>query len=409
MRRLLFLLPVLPVLWFATVPEVTVLPETISFSSVSDSASLQGHCREAATGPVENAVWSWTSRNPTVVSVAGSRSAVTLIPGQDGSAYVVGTCEGDSDSSLVTVSSAIPLATCFDAGAATITHTGLFAVNEVWDRRNHLDPNQIIDATNATWRKNAPEGGVANDMVRFGPGPGNCLHGGKVLGLWDKNTEPWGTYHSSNAFVVDGPDAIVEDVFCENFGDCVKMMGAIALPENWTVRRVYGKDLFDDCIENDWQRSGTIEDVLFEGCFTFLATRDRVNFPQTEHYDTITINKAIVWHRDIPSGGDAGRFWKIDIAEAVGGLYSPKIRITNSIVRMGDGNSDSRYCLNEAGIVIHSENNILVWTGTGDFGPCGPAPAGWTVLTGTEGTDFWDAAVTQWKADHPDVMTMGAD
>ena len=291
-------------------------------------------------------------------------------------------------------------ANCFNQGPATITLTGIKPVNEVWDKRNALPAGSRINARGATWRKDAPAGGVANDMVRFGPGPNNCLHGGRVIGLWDKNTEAWETYHSSNAFVADGPNAVIEDVYAENFGDVVKFMGNVAIPDNWTVRRVHGKDIFDDCIENDWQTSGLIEDVLFEGCFTFVASRERLSFPSNGTNNTIRINKAIVWHKGIPSdGGNAGRFWKIDIVHDP--VRSPKHIIINSIVRMDPGQEASRYCLNERNIVVQSTNNVLVWTGSDPFGPCGPAPAGWEVKTGQAGLDFWNAKVAEWKAGHP--------
>jgi hypothetical protein len=414
--------PVLPSVAVDGVESVTVTPDTI-FLNVGDTGTAT--CTPRTGSRTLTNACTWVSRTPATASVPASGQTVKITALRLGNTWVDAKLKSKRDSLRVIVRSVQPppppppdtaaqpdttpappaaAATCFDSGAATITLTGLQPVNELWDRRNHLPAGSRIDARGATWRKDA---GVGDDIVRFGPGPNNCFHGGQVIGLWDKATTDWEVYHGNNGFTADGPRPIIEDVYVENYGDATKFMGANFTPSDWTVRRVWGKDIFDDFVENDWQQSGTIEDVLCEGCFTFLATRDRVAFPQAEHYDTITVDRAIIWHKGLATTGEAGRFWKIDIDPNVGGLWSPVIRATNNVVRMDPGQDASRYCLDESNIVRYSVNNTLLWTGPAPFvypASCGGTMDGWNISTyGAAAVTAWNAAAAQWKAAHPSV------
>jgi hypothetical protein len=282
------------------------------------------------------------------------------------------------------------VATCFDGGPATITVSGTFPVNATYDERNDIPSGARIDARTASWSKNDRDGDY---MVRIGTGSNICWHGGSIRGLWDGATEPWETYHSSNGFTGDGANLIFENIRVENYGDGAKFMERAS---NWTVRRAHFIDIHDDCVETDFMESGTIEDVLFEGCYYFLATRPRSSVVGVVdgRDNTIRVNNAIVWLKAVEYGydgdrNDLGGFLKIDTYHNP--PWGPWHEITNTIVMVDRG-----VRLNPGGVVTKSENNILVYIGPGDFPST--VPPGWTV---TKDRSVYDNAVAAWKAAHP--------
>lgn len=94
---------------FRFTPVVTVQPHAIALSGSSARATLQGHVREPLTGPVAGATWTWTVRNTSVLDdISSTKSAVTLVPDDNGSTYVVGDVGGAKDSALITVTGISP-------------------------------------------------------------------------------------------------------------------------------------------------------------------------------------------------------------------------------------------------------------------------------------------------------------
>jgi hypothetical protein len=115
----------------------------------------------------------------------------------------------------------------------------------------------------------------------------------------------------------------------------------------------------------------------------------------------ITVDRAVVWmkptlttYNGVPNS--TGAVFKVDNAT---NSVSPRMRLRNIVLRVDVDPSVGNPCLNPYNLVIESVDNVVVWTGSGDY-PCLPLPQGWT-LTRDQGV--WDQAVADWKARHPEV------
>jgi Calcineurin-like phosphoesterase len=368
-------------------PESTTLPlggtaQFVAYGRLSNGDSTAVNATWTATGGTIT-----SSGRYTVGSTVGSYRVVAAATGMADTAAVSAVAP---DSPPVPPAPPSGVASCFDAGPPTATVSGRFPVNQTYERGSSTPSGARIDASAGFWSKNATNGDY---MVRVGTGSNICWSGGQILGLWDQRTEPWETYHSSNGYTADAPNAVFENIRIQNYGDGAKFLERGV---KWTVRRAHMIDIHDDCVETDWMEGGRVEDGLFEGCFTFVATRPRSSVVGIAdgRSDTVYVHNNIVWHKGFPTHG-AGRFWKIDTYHTP--PWGPWHVVTNNIVRMDPGQSDSRYCLNEGGIVKRAANNIIVWTGTGPF-PCGGPPPGWTL---TRDVNVYYDAVARWKAAHP--------
>jgi hypothetical protein len=277
---------------------------------------------------------------------------------------------------------------CLDGRTATITLTGLQSTR--YSHRDDLPQNALVDATTASWTSSS-----SGSPIRAGNGSDICWHGGSAVNTYSDNTS-WSTFHDTYAFQGYGRDQIVEDFAARNFGDGIKWMDA--LTDNWTVRRVHLQHMHDDCVETDWLKGGRIEDVLFEGCYVFLAARPRSGSTVDGSRNTIAVDRAVVWMEPMPTvySGPApstGAVFKIDNSSS---SRSPRLVLRNIVLRVDVKPGVGNACLNPAGLVVESVNNTVVWLGQGDY-PCLPLPAGWTL---TRDKAVWDAAVNDWNARH---------
>jgi hypothetical protein len=312
-----------------------------------------------------------------------------------GSYEVIATEGGTADTAAVTLAPPPPppppaSANCFDGGPATVTLSG---AQGTYDQRS-LASGTIIDAASATWSTSS-----SGAPVRVGGGSGICWHGGRITGLFSDEMS-WSAFHDTYAFVGYAANQVVEDLRAHKFGDGVKWLESAT--DNWTVRRVHLSDMHDDCVETDWAKGGRIEDVLFEGCYVFLATRPRKSVSvSADSSRVITVDRAVVWMKPTLTTYDGvpnstGAVFKVDNAT---NSVSPRMRLRNIVLRVDVDPSVGDPCLNPYNLVIESVDNVVVWTGSGDY-PCLPLPQGWT-LTRDQGV--WDQAVADWKARHPEV------
>jgi hypothetical protein len=278
--------------------------------------------------------------------------------------------------------------------AAAIVVTGNFTTQF---RRDSVPARTVFIARDAMWRWAAGRGSA----VRIKGAGDLCWDGGRVLGTADQQTTVWSKYHATYAYeMVTGARPIVQNVYAENVGDGVKWGGAA---NNWMVRSVHLRDIHDDCVETDYMRSGTVEDVFFEGCFVLFADRPSVN--AGARYDNptglVTLRRVIAWMKPtatVPDGyapNSTGSVWKTDLDGNP--PRSPRKFIVGSVLRVGPGTArPGAACLDRRGLVT-AESDTVVWEGPGPY-PCLPIPPGWTLTTDM---GVWDRAVQAWKDAHP--------
>ncbi|MGH7528140.1 MAG: metallophosphoesterase family protein [Gemmatimonadales bacterium] len=281
---------------------------------------------------------------------------------------------------------------CLERGPATITLTGNRTSS--YDRRSDLAAGTIVDANAASWTMSGTGAGA-----RAGDADAICWHGGTITNTLSQDNS-WATFHDAYAFMGYGSNMVVEDLRAHNFGDGIKWVEETS--GNWTVRRVHLSDMHDDCVETDWVKGGRIEDVLFEGCFVFLATRPRSSLSGSVDgsQETIAVDRAVVWMKPIKNTynmdppNSTGAVFKVDNSSD---SDSPRMRLRNIVLRVDVEPGSGNACLNPYNLVVESVNNTVVWTGSGDY-PCLPLPQGWTL---TRDLAVWNAAVADWKARHP--------
>lgn len=233
--------------------------------------------------------------------------------------------------------------------------------------------------------------------------PGVCLSGGSITGVFSRNE----TWAQSKAHAGAGAQFwprmfSVESMRVDNIHDGFRPIDG----NDWTVRGVHMSYIRDDCIENDHMRSGFIEDSLFDGCYVFVSARPSsaiLNEGWDGTNELVEVDRALVRMQAMP-GPDClgsngwGTTWKWHSGNPG---KSPKLTIRNSIFRYDQlGCSGSGSVQLPPGKLENCDNNVVVWTGAGNF-PSG-LPACFTV---TRDTSIWDDAVTDWLVRHSGAST----
>lgn len=265
-----------------------------------------------------------------------------------------------------------------------------------WDQRSSLPANRVVDARTASWTTDLTYPALA------GAGDALCWHGGRIIGTFP-DSATWDFMHGTAALEwFGGAGSIVEDLYVENYGDSIKVKQSA---DNFVVRRLHAKHLKDDCIENDFVRTGTLKDSLLEGCYSGISAR-----PGSAALSTLTegrnhvftIENVLLWLEPMQqvyagTSPNTSGFFKWDKSSYD---TSPKVILRNNVFRADMKPADGNICLSPVAYspkVIESTNNTVVWLGGGEY-PCLPLPAGWTLTTDRA---VWDKAVSSWKAAHP--------
>jgi hypothetical protein len=294
---------------------------------------------------------------------------------------------------LVDAATAPPRATtCLAQAGPTITLTGLHTT----EYHNAGLANTKVDASTAQFMTGT------NYPVRIS-GANACWHGGEIIGQLPPSTS-WPTMIKTFAILVDtGTNVTVEDFSMFDFGNGVSLQ--LNAP-NYTVRSAYYIYDRDGCVENDYRLSGTIDDVYME-CYDPIA--DAGGFPVSGPNHLVTLKNSVVhvqpmdgvFKGSIP--GTVGIFeWGTPSDTA-----SPHLALFNNVFRV-DQNSSEPYLAPPPGKLVDCANNVMVWLGTGPFPEPLPLTFNgrtcYTLMTGQAGLDYWNAAVAQWKADHPNLL-----
>lgn len=261
-------------------------------------------------------------------------------------------------------------------------------------RNLSLEKSTKIDASSAIFENEGER------PVSIGGETDVCWHSGKVYGGFSLDTS-WKTTHPTAGIQIhDGTfRPVIEDAYVDQIGDGIKIRlgektGQAGIAEPFTVRRVWLRDIRDDCIESDWQAGAVIEDSLLDGCYVAFATRKRPSASTNGSNNIWEIRNTLVYLHDqigVYKGQSPGHgmFFKWDET-------SPKWEMYNSILRVDSEVSQSSNQFNfQLDKLIDCQNNILVWLGDGPF----PAPLP-SCFTVTKDKSVWDNAVTIWKIQH---------
>jgi hypothetical protein len=327
------------------------------------------------------------------VAVRWSASGGTI---DSSGVFRVGTTAGTSPVIAAVTIGAAPapgaMAGCFDRGKATMTIAGTQASR--LDNRTGLAAGAVIDARTAYWPQ------VDDYPVLVGGGAGWCWSGGRVEGLWDDRTT-WADMHGRTAFEdYGGANTVLEGLRLENYGDGLTIR---ITADDWTLRRSHFVHMRDDCIENDYERGGLVDDVFFEGCYNAFSARpsDAKLGTYSGASNVWTIQRSLVWLEPMaqPYKGtppNTSGFFKWDHSTYDS---SPRLLLRDNVFRADMVPADGTLCLAPPGKLVESTHNVIVWLGPGAY-PCLPLPAGWRLTTDRR---VWDDAVAVWKRRHPEL------
>jgi hypothetical protein len=274
----------------------------------------------------------------------------------------------------------------------TITLTGL----QTTEYHNPSLANTKVDASTAQFM-------TGTDYPVRVSGTNLCWHGGEYIGQLPPST-PWTTMIQEFTILVDsGANVTVEDFWIFDEGNAVSLQQNVS---NYTVRSAYYPYGRDGCVENDYKLGGTIDDVYME-CYSPIA--DEGGFGVDGSNNLVTLKNSLVHLQPMdaafkgPVPATVGIFeWGTTTLNT-----SPNLALYNNVFRV-DQNSTEPYLAPPPGKLVDCANNVMIWLGAGPFPETLPLTFNgrpcYTLMTGQEGLDFWNAAVAKWRADHPSLL-----
>ena len=288
-----------------------------------------------------------------------------------------------------TVTQPPPVAVPCTRANPTITLSG---VHTAAFTNTSLNQNTTIDAADARFVT------AANIAISVGGGQGICFLGGHIMGSEPPAT-PYNTMHLTYGLVARASSFRLEELLVFDYGDGASMDAQG--DADWTVRNAYFKFIRDDCVENDFLNSGTIENSLFDGCFEGFSSRAYTTALDGSN-NLVVVKSSLFRLQDMDQGYSKpghGGFFKWDARAPMIALYNNVYRVDSPIV-------ENDVLIPPANKLKTCSGNVMIWLGAGPFPET--LPSCYTLLTGDVGLDYWNRAVAAWKASHPHALVDAA-
>ncbi len=391
-----------------TVTAVTVPVATVTVSPASASvpagqtAQLTATPKDASGNPLTGRTITWASSNTSVATVSSSGlvSGVTT-----GSATITATSETKSGTSAITVSTPLPppTGTCLSQTGTLVTLSG-FRTSTY--ETGSLSASEKVDATTAQFL--VDQG--TNVPVRVGGGDGICWSGGEILGQFPPSTS-WSTMHDKYGMIPGSGSSAngikIQNVTIFSYGDGISF--DVQDDANWSIKNVHVKYSRDDCIENDFLNAGTIDSTFLDGCYDAVSAQEYSGSPNGNN-NIVTISNSLLrlQSMDAVYGGavpNHNAFWKWS-------TIGPSLALYNNVFRTDgpsrEGNGAQMWMAPPPGKLADCKNNVMVWLGSGSYPETLPTSFNgqpcFTIMTGAAGLQYWNNAVAQWYAAHPDPL-----
>jgi hypothetical protein len=236
-----------------------------------------------------------------------------------------------------------------------------------------------------------------------GPGDATCVLGGRVVGqqsrafswqVMKQDLDGDGLNFRSQGGIVDG-------TWIDNVEDGIATTGGD--PDGVTISNVYLTYIRDDCIENDWFVSVSVQDSLLDGCFNGVSERPgrNVSPPPPPSGEALTLDGILMRLRPMPYD----RTRALCAHNAADGLgssgffkwsrYANRLVVRNTVLLAERGSVNCGTSMNFPGDGVY-QNVTLVWLGGGSY-PGRLPPSGVTVTTDRQ---IWDQARARWLTRH---------
>jgi hypothetical protein len=349
----------------------------------------------------------WSSSNTAVASIDGNGLATALAAG---STTITATGEGKSGTATFTVTGdSVPggpppqSSACQSQSGPTVTLNGLRTSTY---ETSSLPASTKVDATTVQFLVDQS----INVPVRVGGGLGICWSGGEVLGQFPPSTS-WSTMHDKYGIIPGSHGSAngirIHNVTVFSYGD------AISFDEqpvsDWSIRGAHLKYGRDDCVENDFLNAGVIDSTFFDGCYTAVSAQPYAGSPDGTN-KVITIRNSLLRLQSMDAAYSGtvpnhNAFWKWSSNGPSLALYDNVFR-TDGPSREGAGARE--YMAPPPGKLKDCRGNVMVWLGAGSYPETLPTTLNgqpcFTIMTGAVGLAYWNRAVAQWHAAHPNTL-----
>jgi hypothetical protein len=241
-------------------------------------------------------------------------------------------------------------------------------------------------------------------LGKSGPGKNTCLIGGQVVGQQSRALS-WRTVkHTLDGDGVNfrSEGGAIDGVRIDNVEDGIATTGGD--PAGLTIRNAYLSYIRDDCIENDWFVSVSVQDTLLDGCFNGVSERPGTfsgNPSRQPAGETFTLDGVLLRLQPMPYD----REWAQCPNNAVDGLgssgffkwsgYANRLVVRNTVLMVERNSVNCSRLLDLPGDGIY-ENVTLVWLGSGSY----PGRLPLRGVTVTRDRQVWDSARADWLARH---------
>ena len=313
---------------------------------------------------------------------------------------------GRTDTAVITISAPPPppTGTCLIQAGPLVTLSGLQTSTY---ENTSLAASTKLDATVAQFVLDTS----VNVVVVVGGGSSLCWSGGEIVGQFPPATA-WNTMHDKYAMIPGSHSSAVgmriENYTAFSYGKGISFDDP-GLDSGFTIRNVHVRYGRDDCIEDDFFNGGTIDSTFLDGCYDAVSSQEDPGATQGIN-NLITISNSLlrlqamdsVYSGPIPNHN---AFWKwSDLA--------PSLALYNNVFRADgpseEGNGARMYMAPPPGKLADCRNNVMVWLGAGPFPETLPTTFNgqpcFTLMTGAAGLQYWNNAVAQWQAAHPNPL-----
>src|SRR5882724_3669479 len=383
------------------VASVTVSPTSASVF-VGQTSQLTATPRDANGIPLTGRTITWAS-SPS--SIAGVNGGGLVTGGAVGSATITATSEGKGGTSAITVTTPPPPPTgsCLTQAGPLVTLSGLRSSTY---ETGSLSSTAKVDATTAQFLVDQ----ATNVPVRVGGGNGICWSGGEILGQYTPSTS-WSTMHDKYGMIPGSGSSAngiqIQNVTIFSYGDGISF--DVQSDAGWSIRNVHIKYSRDDCIENDFLNAGTIDSTFLDGCYDGVSAQEYSGSPNGTN-NIITMSNSLVRLQSVDGvyGGaipNHNAFWKWS-------TIGPSLALYNNVFRTDgpsrEGNGAQMWMAPPPGKLADCRNNVMVWLGSGSYPETLPTTFNgqpcFTLMTGAAGLQYWNNAVAQWQALHPNPL-----
>jgi hypothetical protein len=280
-----------------------------------------------------------------------------------------------------------------------------------------LPPGTVIDAREANFavansRNGAPVPDMTCEVGQLPTNPyplvlRNCpgvrFVGGRFAGEVPMTSGWRETYCNSAALLLrEGSSTpLVEEIRVRRAWDGVRFAEGC---DDFTLRSSWLSDIRDDAVENDYLQSGTIEDCLFDGCFSGISI-DPGDRSETGADRSLAIRRCLIRMQPFPTERGLSHGSPFKTSDS-----SPMLKVVDTAIALSSPNMRFRRLARTWAKLAESRNNLLLWLPEEALPEGFPTlPQGFQIVTGKEAQDLWMRRRREWIDKNPRVASFPDD